>query len=61
MIPNNTQYKVTSKTGDGKIRIHVSANTFIPTVYMGGQEESPIDILGVGYANRGLDMWGALQ
>lgn len=59
MIPNNTQYKVTSKPGDGKIRVHVSANTFIPTVYMSGQEENPIDIFGVGYANRGLDMWGA--
>lgn len=58
MIPNNAQYKATSKTGDGKIRIHVSANTFIPTVYMSGQEENPIDVLGVGYANRGLDVWG---
>ena len=54
----NVPYKATSKTGDGKIRIHVSANTFIPTVYMSGQEENPIDVLGVGYANRGLDVWG---
>lgn len=57
MMPNNAQYKITSKPGDGKIRIIVSANTFIPTAYMGGQEENPIDLLGVPYASRSLDNW----
>ena len=61
MMPNNTQYKVTSKPGDGKIRIQVSANTFVPTVYMGGQEENPIDILGIPFANRSLDNWEKLN
>lgn len=58
MLPNRTQYKVTTKPGDGKIRINVNANTFSPTVYISGQEENACDLLGVPYANRSLDVWG---
>ena len=58
MVPKRTQYKVTSKPGDGKIRINVNANTFSPKVYMGGVEENACDLLGVNYANRSLDVWG---
>lgn len=56
-IPKRAQYKVTSKPGDGKIRMNISANTFIPKVYMSGNEEDPCDLLGTGYANRCLDSW----
>lgn len=58
LIPNRAQYKVTTKPGDGKIRINVNANTFSPKVYMSGQEENACDLLGVPYANRSLDVWG---
>lgn len=56
-VPKRAQYKVTSKPGDGKIRVNVSANTFIPKVYMSGNEEDPCDVFGTGYANRCLDSW----
>lgn len=56
-IPKRAQYKVTSKPGDGKIRMNISANTFVPKVYMSGNEEDPCDLLGTGYANRCLDSW----
>lgn len=58
MVPKKAQYKVTSKPGDGKIRINVSANTLSPKVYIGGKEEDACDLLGVPYANRSLDVWG---
>lgn len=57
MLPNKAQYKVISKPGDGKIRIHVNANTFQPRVYMGGSEENACDVLAIPYGNRNLDNW----
>lgn len=57
MFPKRAQYKVVSKPGDGKIRINVSANTFVPTVYMSGSEENACDLLGVPYANRSMVNW----
>ena len=54
---NKQQYKVASKAGDGKIRINVDANTFMPTCYMGGIEMNACDLLAVNYGNRGLDLW----
>lgn len=57
VVKNKLQYKVTSKPGDGRIRIDVGIHTFTPTVYMGGTEENPVDLLGVPYASRGLDLW----
>jgi hypothetical protein len=57
MFQNRQQYKVSSKPGDGKIRINVSANTFSPKVYIGGSEEDACDLLAVPYANRCLDVW----
>lgn len=58
MVPKKAQYKATSKPGDGKIRINISANTFSPKVFIGGNEEDACDLLGVPYANRSLDTWG---
>ena len=57
MVKGNPKYKVTSKPADGKIRIIISAGTFIPTVYMSGNEENACDVLGKPYANRALDVW----
>lgn len=56
-LANKSQYKVTSKPGDGKIRIVVNANNFSPKVYMGGKMEDACDILDANYANRSLDRW----
>lgn len=61
VVKNKAQYKVTSKPGDGKIRIDIGTNTFTPTVYIGGMEENPVDLLGVPYANRGLDLWESVD
>lgn len=58
LLPNKSQYRVTSKPCDGKIRINVNANTFSPTVYLSGMEENACDLLNVPYANRSLDVWG---
>lgn len=60
-IPKKAQYKVTSKPNDGKIRINVSANTFVPKVLLGGNEENACDLLGIPYGNRGLDLWRVEQ
>lgn len=57
VIPNKAQYKVSSKPGDGKIRIIVSANTLSPKVYVSGSEEDACDLLGVPYGNRCLNVW----
>ncbi|MCM1219022.1 MAG: hypothetical protein NC548_31455 [Lachnospiraceae bacterium] len=54
---NKQQYKVASKAGDGKIRINIDANTFIPTCYMGGIEMNACDLLDIPYGNRALDLW----
>jgi len=56
-VPSKSQYKVTSKPNDGKIRITVSANNFSVKVLMGGNEENICDMLGVPYASRSLDLW----
>lgn len=56
-LPNKQQYKVTTKPGDGKIRININFNNFIPTVYMGGVVEDACDLLGVPYGNRSLEVW----
>jgi len=56
-FPKRAQYKVVSKPGDGKIRINISANTFVPIVLMGGCEDNACDLLGVPYANRSLVNW----
>lgn len=52
-----TNYKVTSKPDDGKIRVCIDAGTFIPTVYLSGMEQEPIDLLGEGFANRSILNW----
>lgn len=57
LIKGKSKYKVTSKQGDGKIRVNINANNFMPTVYMGGNEENACDLLGVPYANRCLELW----
>ena len=57
MVNKRSQYKVTSKPNDGRIRINVNAATFLPTVYISGHEEDACDLLGVNYANRCLDVW----
>ena len=54
---NRMQYKVTSKSGDKKIRVYVDANTFIPEAYMGGNRVDACDLLAVPYANRSLTSW----
>ena len=54
---NKSQYKVTTKPNDGKIRINVSSNTFVPTVILSGNEENACDVLGTPYANRSLSLW----
>ena len=54
---NRQQYKVASKAGDGKIRISVDANNFLPSCYMGGMEMNVCDLLAVEYGNRPLDLW----
>ena len=56
-VKNNAKYTVTSKQGDGRIRINVSAGNFMPTVYMSGNQEDPCDVLGVPFANRCLSLW----
>lgn len=57
MVKGKTKYKVTTKQGDGKIRINVNATNFLPTVYMSGNEENACDLLAVPYANRCLHVW----
>ena len=57
VIKGKSKYKVTAKQGDGKIRISVNANNFLPTVYMSGNEEDACDVLASPYANRCLDGW----
>ena len=57
-LPKKAQYKVTTKPGDGKIRMNINASTFSPTVYISGNEENACDLLGVPFANRSLDVWG---
>lgn len=52
-----TNYKVTSKPDDGKIRVLIDANTFVPTVYLSGVEQDPIDLLGSNFANRSILNW----
>lgn len=54
---NKTQYKLTSKAGDNKIRIYVDANTFLPDTYIGGMHTNPVDLLCKPYANRSLLDW----
>lgn len=54
---NKQQYRVASKAGDGKIRINVDANTFIPTCYIGGIETDSCDLLNVNFGNRSLEVW----
>lgn len=56
-VPNRSQYKVTSKPDDGRIRVTVNANTFVPTVLFGGKEEDPCDVFNIPYGNRALDLW----
>ena len=56
-VKGKTSYKVVSRSGDGKIRIEVNTNTFIPTVFMSGKEEDACDLLNVPYGNQGLDNW----
>ncbi len=58
LIPSKSQYKVTTKPGDGKIRITVSANTFTPKAYLSGSEENICDLLNLSCASRSLDKWG---
>lgn len=57
MLTNKSQYRVTSKPGDGKIRIIVNANTFSIKTMIGGVEENPVDLLGIPYACKSLDRW----
>lgn len=57
MFPNRAQYKVTSKPDDGRIRVNINANTFVPTVIFGGKETDPCDVLAIPYGNRALDNW----
>lgn len=57
-IPKRAQYKVAKKPNDGKIRIDVSATTFVPTAYFSGNVENMNDLLDAPYANRALDNWG---
>ncbi len=56
-IPSKAQYKVVTKPGDGKIRINVNANTFLPTAYISGKEENICDLLNLSCASRTLDVW----
>lgn len=57
VVKGKAKYKVTTKQGDGKVRINVNAGNFLPTVYMSGNEEDACDLLAVPYANRCLDLW----
>lgn len=58
VVPNKSQYRVTSKPGDGKIRINVNANTFYVKTLIGGAEENPVDLLNIPYACKSVDRWG---
>ena len=57
MVPNKAQYRVSSRPGDGKIRINVSASNFSPKTYISGNEENACDLLGIPCGNRCLDIW----
>ena len=56
-IPNRAKYHVTSKQGDGRIRIIINAINFEPKVLLSGIETDPIDVLGLPCANRTVDNW----
>lgn len=56
-LKNRSQYKVTTKEGDCKIRVNIDYATTTPTVYLSGKVEDAVDILGVPYANRSLENW----
>jgi len=56
-LKSKLQYKVTSKPLDKRIRIDVDINSFVPQVFMSGEEMNACDVLGVPYANRTLANW----
>lgn len=58
LLTNRAQYRVTSKPGDGKIRITVNASNFSVKTLIGGVEENPIDLLNIPYACKSVDKWG---
>lgn len=56
-IPNKSQYRVTIKPGDGKIRILINARNFYPKAYISGSEENICDLLELPCASRTVDLW----
>lgn len=57
MYPSHAQYKVTTKPGDGKIRININAHNLSPVAYLSGTEENVCDLLNLPCASRCLDLW----
>lgn len=55
--PNNPSYVVTKKEGDGKLRIFINNNTFIPECYLSGELIDANDLLQLTGANRPVFSW----
>ncbi len=53
----STRYRVVIKPNGGKIRLKIDLSNFNLTAYINNNEENPIDLLGVNYANKSLTNW----
>lgn len=54
---NNAQYKVTKRTGDGRVVMEIDVDNFVPTIYMSGMEVNPTEFLQVPYGNLPVYSW----
>jgi len=50
-------YKSVSKPTDTSIRVYIDANTFSPTVTMGGMDLDACEVLAVSYGNLPIKDW----
>lgn len=52
-----SQYKVASKPNDGKIRVTVDIDTFMPVCMLSGSCTCMCDVFNTPYANRAVNLW----
>lgn len=61
MVKSKSKYTVSSKQGDGKIRVTINASNFIPEVKLSGNMEDPGDIFNLPYGNRCVADWDTMK